>query len=344
MIRKAFRKAGVKHKESNSTVASLGIDLISDLHNDRWEGLSHDYAAGKINDIAIVAGDLGRNPEASARELRRIAEVYGTVLFVDGNNEFRDALIVDANPDYQETEERMRAAISAVNETFDTPRIFYLRDQPFIKDGTAVIGRNGHWDFKAALDPRNENPISTEEAMQEHVDVMLDLFTKETSTEKPVLSRERGAEVVEAAPKQARKDFEDLRDEILRLNEDLAIHTIVMVTHTLPYMQGSELLNFPPGISARGMGTMANADLAELPKYDSGGKIKYWFFGHQHAPKNMMIDGIHYIENPRGSLGEIYTKETMHDYKSLSVDISCPQKPALQSQAVKKPRSRTVLL
>ncbi len=252
-------------------------DLHAELHADRL-----DYAALKKSDIAIVAGDLGPDPATSLAELRQIAAAYKTVLFVDGNHEFRKGL-----PDYvynfnfDAVEEKLRQGIAQI------PNVVYLRDKPFVKDGVAVIGRNGHWDYKMVKGyPRRR-------AIRECARILETDFNNAASFSK-----------------LARRDYYALRDQIIKFNRDPSIHTIVVVTHTVPR---SELLkDAPPARQA----IKGSSQMRHLLQYDAGKKIKFWLFGHQHDSRKQEIDGVLYHENPRG-----HNRDTAKGYKPSAVRL-----------------------
>lgn len=322
----------------------MKVDLMSDLHLDRWWGVQMTYAPTPGADIAIVAGDLNRNPELSGQALQDIAASYKTVLFVDGNNEFRDPFLTDGNFNFADTEERMRLAIARANDSFDVPKIFYLKDGPFLQDGVAIIGRNGHWDYKA--DPR----ITVKEALTQQAELVNKmLFLQGPSGS--VLTSEIQAQFAKqklgasfsaaAAPRrstlvsldelagsarQAQRDFEDLRDEIVGLSADNGVHTIVVVTHTVPHVPGTALLNFPDTASPRVMSTMANTRLMELAseEFDSNKKVRYHLFGHQHAAKDFVIGGVRYVGNPCGNPGEMIPAGGLALYNPQSIVFTPP--------------------
>ena len=264
----------------------FSADLLSDIHADRWKDEAFDYAAHKKNDIAIIAGDLAEGTALSVAELKKIAAVYKTVLFVDGNHEFRkDARLY--NFDFEAVEKELRDGIAGI------PNVTYLRDKPFVKDGVAVIGRNGHWDYKIA------DGITEKDAINDAAKMFKSTFNEAASFSK-----------------LARRDYYALRDQVIALNKDPSIHAIVVVTHTVPR---KELLStFLNGTSTKiplawhsraGSGIMNN-----LLKYDAQKKIKFWLFGHQHSPRQQKVDSILYHGNPRGRKGE-----GIKDYKPVLI-------------------------
>lgn len=120
----------------------MKFDLVSDLHDDHWDQGRLDWAALKIADGAIVAGDISDDPEETVAELARMAQVYKTVLFVDDNHEHQRSF-----PDIDSPVELLSERLKAI------PNVHYLTDGPWVGDGVGVVGRNGWWDYRIA-EPR----------------------------------------------------------------------------------------------------------------------------------------------------------------------------------------------
>ncbi len=250
---------------------SLSVDFYSDLHAEQHAD-ALDYAALKKNDIAIVAGDVASDPATCLAEIKKIAAVYKTVLFVDGNHEFRTGapgFKYDFN--FRATEETLRKGIAQM------PNVVYLRDKPFVQDGVAIIGRNGHWDYRMI------KGLSRWRALRKARGYLKASFNQAAQFSK-----------------MARRDYYALRDQVIDFNKDKSIHTIVVVTHTVPR---ADLLVVKPGTSRERQAIMGSGKLRRLLKYDTGKKVKLWLFGHQHAPGTKTIDGVLYHENPRGHPG-----------------------------------------
>ncbi len=263
---------------------SFSVDFYSDLHAEQHAD-ALDYAALKKNDIAIVAGDVASDPATCLAELKKIAAVYKTVLFVDGNHEFRTGAPGFAyNFNFRAVEETLRKGIVQL------ANVVYLRDKPFVKDGVAIIGRNGHWDYRMI------KGLSRWRALRKGRGYLKASFNKAASFSK-----------------MARRDYYALRDQVKQFNKDASIHTIVVVTHTVPR---AELLDVKEGISRERQALMGSSKLQRLLKYDAGKKIKFWLFGHQHAPKTRQIDGVLYHENPRG-----HPEYAAKDYKPSTLKI-----------------------
>lgn len=255
---------------------TLSVDFMSDLHVDMYKGETFDYARHKKNNIAIVAGDVTSDAAHTVEELKKIAAVYETVLFIDGNHESKRAIRKDRNFNLQDTEDELRLGIAGI------PNVAYMKDSVFIKDGVAIIGRNGHWDYRMSAELTREQAIA-KHAQNMHTDVQT---------------------LTGAFARQADQDFEDLRDLVITLNKNPDVHTIVVVTHTVPR---AEVLSMWPGMTPEALthykesaSVMGNTRMGELKAHDPQGKLKYWLFGHQHDAKQAAIDGVQYVAHPRG--------------------------------------------
>lgn len=259
------------------------FDLVSDLHVEYWPK-PVDWEAARVNDVVIVAGDVADTLEETVKELERLAKAYKTVLYIDGNHEFCEKLY-HGGEEAADFDDRVRLAIASLTN------VHFLKDGPVIIDGTAIVGRNGHWDYKAL------DGIPVEEA------------------EAAVASKLR-ISVKDAAifSKQARQDVDDLKAEVRRLNADPEVHSILVVTHTMP---AKELLpaNIPdmPAFFSN----LANSEMAEVLKEDTQGKISTWVFGHWHRAKEDTVNGIHYISNPRGT-----PNKHKPEYKPKPIEIA----------------------
>lgn len=263
---------------------NISADLMSDLHVDKWDGETYDYAAHKNSNIAIVAGDVADSPAITLAELKRIAAVYKTVLFVDGNHEFRKAGQI-YNFDFATVEKELRDGIAKL------PNVTYLRDQPFVKDGVAIIGRNGHWDYKMT------DRITEKDAINDAAKQFKSTFNEAASFSK-----------------LARRDYYALRDQVIALNQAPSIHTIVVVTHTVPRRELMDPAGtFSPEWLSRGGASL----MRHLSQYDTHHKVRFWLFGHSHEQIQQNIDGILYRENPRGK-----RKEGNTGYKPATIAFS----------------------
>jgi len=267
---------------------SFSVDLMSDLHVDKWNGAAFDYAAHKKSDIAVIAGDVADGSVITIAELEKIAAVYKTVLFVDGNHEFRKCEKT-YNFDFEAVEKELRDGIAKL------PNVIYLRDQSFVKDGVAIIGRNGHWDYKIAECTTKDACIAKKDAITNAAKAFKSTFNEAASF-----------------VKMAERDYDALRKQVIAFNQDPSIHTIVVVTHTVPR---KELMPVWPAWQARGGSSL----MRNLQKHDAHNKIKDWFCGHSHTLIDQEIDGVRYRQNSRGGI-----KEGRTDFKQAAVTFRAP--------------------
>lgn len=259
------------------------FDLVSDLHVEYWEK-PMDWEALRTNDIVIVAGDVADTLAETRKELERLSKAYKTVLYIDGNHEFCEKLF-HGGEDAADFDDRVRLAIA------DLPNVHFLKDGVFVVNGTAIIGRNGHWDYKAL------DGVSAEEGETAVMDKL-------------------GISAEDAAvfSKQAKQDVDDLKALVRQLSSDPEIHSILVVTHTMPSkdLLPKNLPNMPAFFS-----NLANSEMTEVLKEDVNGKISTWVYGHWHRAQDETVNGIHYVSHPRGT-----PNKKKPEYKPLPMEIT----------------------
>jgi hypothetical protein len=298
--------------------------LISDLHLDRWGGQTPDYVRMKMNQILVVAGDVHRNPEETAKEIAKMAAVYKTVLFVEGNNEYRDPFLTEGNFNIADNEAELRRLLRGI------PNAVYLKDGPFEQDGVAFVGRYGHWDHKACPG------ISQEDAITEQFNIFAGVLNRGAGASAEVkdqiakqdingakarrapapVTREDAVGIV----RQAEADVRELRAEIAGLNARDDIHSIIVVTHTVPMAELVDQTGTPWRIS-----TMSNTALDSILEADTRHKVKHWVFGHQHSQRTGWMGDVPFATNPLGNPGEIYQLGHIDSYHPARVWIPVPQ-------------------
>lgn len=276
----------------------LKVDLVSDLHVERWEK-PLDWSALKKNDIIIVAGDVADTIEETVKELERIAAVYKTVLYIDGNHEYSEELY-SKDGDITAFDDNLRVAISHL------PNVHFLKDGPVTIDGTAIIGRNGHWDYKVLEGASVED---AQKAIMAKIQLPISMAT--------VFSD------------QAKQDAADLKQLVKDLNADPAVHSIFVVTHTLPgkALMPDRVKGAPPAFA-----NLGNSEMADVLKEDTGGKIKNWVFGHWHGIHAATLGGIDYNCNPRGT-----PRPGKPEYAPLEIEAGKPKTVAPTAPAPKPP-------
>ena len=276
----------------------LKVDLVSDLHVERWEK-PLDWSALKKNDIIIVAGDVADSIEETVKELERIAAVYKTVLYIDGNHEYSEELYKEKG-DIAAFDDNLRVAISHL------PNVHFLKDGPVTIDGTAIIGRNGHWDYKALEGASVED---AQVAIMHKIQMPL--------------------ENAKIFSDQAKQDVADLKQLVKDLNADPAIHSIFVVTHTLP---GKDLIPDRVKGAPAVFANLGNSEMADVLKEDTGGKIKNWVFGHWHGYHSASLNGVEYDCHPRGT-----PRPGKPEYAPLEIEIGKPKTVVPKAPAPKPP-------
>lgn len=258
------------------------FDLVSDLHVEYWPK-PVDWDALRVNDVVIVAGDVADTLEETKKELERLSKAYKTVIYIDGNHEFCEKLY-RGGEDTGDFDQRVREAIA------DLPNVHFLKDGPIIINGTAIVGRNGHWDYKAL------DGVTVEQGIDAVV-------------EKLHITRENAA----IFSRQARQDVDDLKELVRDLNKNPEVHNILVVTHTMPSKElvPKNMPNLPAFFT-----NLANSEMKEVLDEDVNKKITTWVFGHWHRPEEQTVDGVHYISHPRGT-----PNKKKPEYKPLSVEV-----------------------
>ena len=97
------------------------------------------------------------------------------------------------------------------------------------------------------------------------------------------------------------KQAEWLSDEIVRVQTEDEIESVVILTHTVPRV---EFLVGPDHKWYKMNGSYANTFMTDVPKLDLKKKIKVWAYGHTHFHGDTVVDGIRYVCNARGYAGE----------------------------------------
>jgi predicted phosphodiesterase len=241
----------------------MKFDLMSDLHVDRWGNNQIDYDASAMSDVLVVCGDISDDVGLSAWELAKFANIYEHVIFVDGNHE-HEGLGYEHEP--RETVVNLRNALSGLSN------VHYMADGPIIIDGVGFAGRNGWWDWKIATPD-----VPSEQSIAEW-------YTHKESGDHTFISR------------QALRDFGALAGDVARLDATDTVQSIVVLTHTLPLKQLISWNVYP--LARTHSNAYGNSMMHNVLKISP--KIKYWLFGHNHDQKNEVIDGVHFISNPRG--------------------------------------------
>lgn len=246
----------------------MKFDLISDLHEDfwnqdqqvRWEGIGTSL-------VAVVLGDVSRDPEVTYKTVVDISKYYKYVIFVDGNHEHNNQC------DIQEHNQLMRQRFNKYHN------IQYLNRNAIVVDGVAFVGVNGWWTFDFM-----EPEISREDCYW--------YFASNFIYSEPFMQ-----EVMDTA----RQDATTMCEIVAKLTMDSAVNEIVILTHTAPFNKFMDVQQpqHPAHYSRCG-----SSYLSKIIDFDINNKINIWCFGHVHQEFDEVINGIRYICHPRGRLDD----------------------------------------
>lgn len=242
----------------------MKFDLISDLHEDFWqENRDINWEGIGTSLLAVVLGDVSRDPEVTYRTVVDISKYYKYVLFVDGNHEHNNQCGL------QEHNLIMKQKFNKYHN------IQYLNRGAIVIDGVAFVGANGWWTFDFM-----EPEISREEAYW--------YFASNFILSEPFMQ-----EVVSTA----RDDASSMCEMVAKLTTDSEVNEIVILTHTAPFNRFNDVAQpqHPAHYSRCG-----SSFLPRVLDFDINNKIKLWCFGHVHQEFDDVIDNVRYVCHPRG--------------------------------------------
>jgi predicted phosphohydrolase len=256
----------------------MQFDLISDLHIDFWPAeYQVNWQGIPTSLVAVIAGDVSRNPEITYSTVLEISKHYKHVLFVDGNHEHNDR----GNINIRREE---------IAELFSKYRnITYLYRNTTVLDGVAFIGCNGWWSYDFC-----EPYVGKSDCIQ----YMTDVIGKD-----PDVLMEQWHMAIE--------DAEFLGSAVKICSEDPTVKKIVLVTHTIP---NRHFAWHPPGPDVATMGLQGSSYLPAVLDSDVNSKIKVWCFGHLHQKHDENIFGVRYISNPRGVPTNLGSQKIYYPY------------------------------
>ena len=240
----------------------FAFDLISDLHIETWPDF--DWTDRATSPFCVVAGDVARDHALLAQTLDHLGQCYEAVFYIDGNDEHRYHFD-DIGANYRE--------LAAQIQTIDD--VIYLHNHVVVVNGVAIVATNAwwSWDFDTTFD--------LEQCYQG--------FCEHTQC---------NSHVPAVITDLARADSEYLRLSIEKLQKHPDVRRIVVVTHTVPYHHMVEHdIDLSTSWKINGQG---NSRVSQALIADSERKISHWCFGHYHGRVDQIIDGIRYVNNPRG--------------------------------------------
>jgi hypothetical protein len=201
------------------------------------------------------------------------------------------------------------------------PNVTYLRNtRHWVKDGVAVAGANGWWNYRIS----GHHPAEEKPARERRARGRSDLFNDQIIL-------------------QAELDKVTLAPRVGALQKDDNVKAILMVTHTVPH---KDLLSVSPAkaeAETRQL-TMGAGDMAGyIRARDTKSKIKGRVFGHMHEVTDRTLDGVRFLSNPRGSPGYPGAQQT-YAPRALSVsaergltDSGPPAPPRLKPGKRRRP-------
>ena len=252
----------------------MKYDIGSDLHVDinarvgvpKFSEMKNDGS-----DTIVLAGDLANNPELAVKVLAMAASVYKNVIFVDGNHEHyngRDTIASIAdNMDYFSEAARL------------IPNVTYLTgDNHIIIDGVMFVGANAWYNFTFSppmysIDAVRNDWNTWSDAISSNFDKMPDVYANEQAS--------LIAQVVADA------------------QDNLDVKKIVVVTHTVPNINGIQVKNNPSWDRCNAY--FGSSKMAKVWAADVNRKIIHAVCGHTHTRNDFIdCDGIRFVINPRG--------------------------------------------
>lgn len=242
----------------------MQFDLFSDLHIDRWPQENQiDWEGLPSSLVAVIAGDVSSDPTVSMKTVIEISKHYKHVMFVDGNHEHGSIPGIKARND------RMNDVFSKYSN------ISYLYKNTMVLDDVAFVGSNGWWSY----------------------DFAFPLMDRSTCFERLIALGWDKKQMFEYFD-MAQQDAATMADLVTIFNEDDSVQDIVMVTHTVPFRE-FRYKNAEQDVAHYGRcGSLVMQQ--KCLEADENDKINTWCFGHVHQSRDVDIDAIRYVSNPRG--------------------------------------------
>lgn len=246
-------------------MTSILTDLISDLHVD--EQPLPDWSDLVTSPFCIVAGDVARDRNKLRSTLSHLGSCYQQVFYIDGNEEHRPYLD-DLDASYN----------SLTDLAMSVHNVVYLRNDIVVINGIAIVAANGWWNFDFESD--------------HNIDATIAWYCDYVN-----ITRQQALKIID----HAQSDVMYLINSIKKITVHTDIHSVVMVTHTLPSfwlvshdisLGGSERMN-----------CVGNNQMSQVFGADLQNKIKLWCVGHYHLSLDRELNGVHYVSNVRGRHG-----------------------------------------
>ena len=258
---------------------AFAFDLISDLHVLPEDDFSWEGKATSL--IAVIAGDISKDRATTVAVLQEIASKYRQVFYLDGNTEHR-YFLEDVPASIEDLEKELNAIENLV----------YLNNKVVISNGIAIRGTNGWWDYE----------FDSADDVEQCFSFVVDTYK---------ITRDAAYRLLSLAY----QDAAYLTRSIEKLQRHRDVSRIIVVTHTVP--KASLVQHDTTLQGTYKMGLMGNAGMQTVLSADTEKKITHWLFGHYHGRVDQAIDGVRYINNPRGRASDV-----LHDpYHPLRISI-----------------------
>lgn len=260
--------------------------LISDIHVDinTWNwGFLDQFMPH--TDTLVVAGDISNDVFITSKWIKNAKNMFKNIIWVAGNHDYYNLGLHKTriyNPKYEQ-EWPYPHYVDQIAEHYAkwslANEIYFLNRSSAVVNGVNFIGATGWHDFVAG------EPFSQDLQIKEYYKF----------NDRYIPWRNLNRENSHLGPlEQAKLDSEFLQTEISKQDSPC-----VVVTHHLPH-RSLKTENVADINWTMGHGLFVNTLLENV----QAEKVKIWCFGHTHDRKIKSINGIDYVCNPRGYIGE----------------------------------------
>jgi predicted phosphodiesterase len=255
----------------------MKIDFGSDLHV-YGEFFDWENYRNEGSTILIIAGDTSNCPSRTFKIIEHAIPFYEYILFVDGNHEhYGSGKTIALTKTYLQ------------QKTKDT-NIYYLQQNVFILNDILFIGVNGWYNWNVSNTSYKDSKKAWKTYSNDSVYIKTGRYAIDSLAHSDV-------------------------DRLMLLIQDYAqvVKKIVICTHTAPR---EDLLELKDPIWNSLNGSYCNTQMHQVLCADTSKKIKLWLYGHTHTRKDVIIDGIRYVNNARG-----YRAEIVEPWKLKQIEI-----------------------
>lgn len=243
----------------------MQFDLISDLNIESWTPSQQIQWQGLGTSlIAVVLGNTSRSLNKSYQNLLEISKHYKHVICVEGTHEHDSTEI-------NQTRNTIKEKLSKYKN------ITYLYRNTVILDSTAFIGSHGWYSFNFC-----EPYMSKQQCFHELID------------------RGHAQDQLFNQWEMAIEDANYIRSAVEHCHREPSVKEIVICTHTAPLR---ELITAPILYEDYAdLGASGSSFLSEIANGNVSNKVKIWTFAQNLKSVDTVINGIRYVNNPRGTL------------------------------------------